>query len=432
MATFMHDGDPGCTAENWNGCDRGSTTSCNASNPASFNPTALNVSQWVASMQTIGATYAVITAKHGCGHLLWPTKVALPSGAPYTYHVREDVNVLQQFVSALSAANIGHGFYFSLTNNFYLNTFGHSTRPPSTLLPGQANVTQAEYEDLSLALMTELWTQFGPLQEIWLDGGCGDLCDRVSALYKASPNAANAVAFNGGGGVSNNAVRWCGTEGGSPPGWPTVWSTADCGWCPDGSGSGAPPNATNAAWYPSGVDVTLQQGDHWFYTPGDSLHSLADLATFYHRSVGANGHLEIDFAIDRTGNVAPDHVAAYAAFGAWIDACYKKAPLASAALAAGVNSVVLALPAGAAVDRLVMQEDQSGGQFVWTYAAEVQATAGGPWAPFSAGNTIGSKRIDVVGAPVAAVALRFNVTAAFAPGHAGIKVDALSGDGCAT
>jgi len=278
----------GCTSQNWNGCDRVSTTSCNSSNPASFNPTALNVSQWVASMKAIGATYAVITAKHGCGHLLWPTKVALPSGAPYTYHVREDLNVLQQFVDALTAANIGHGFYFSLTNNFYLNTFGHSTRPPSTLLPGQASVTQAQYEDISIALMTELWTQFGPLQEIWLDGGCGDLCNRVSALYKASPNAANAVAFNGGGGVSANAVRWCGTEGGSPPGWPTVWSTADCGWCPDGSGSGAPPNATSAAWYPSGVDVTLQLGDHWFFTPGDALHSLSDLATFYHRSVGAN------------------------------------------------------------------------------------------------------------------------------------------------
>ena len=429
---FMHDGDPGCTAENWNGCDRGSTTSCNSSNPASFNPTSLNVSQWVASMQAIGATYAVITAKHGCGHLLWPTKVQLPNGAPYTYHVRDDLNVLQQFVDALGAAGIGHGFYFSLTNNFYLNTFGHNTRPPATLLPGQANVTQAEYEDLSIALMTELWTQFGPLQEIWLDGGCGALCARVSALYRASPNAANAVAFNGGGGVSANAVRWCGTEGGSPPGWPTIWSTASCGWCPDGSGSGAPPNASGAAWYPSGVDVTLQQGDHWFYTPGDALHPLKDLATFFHRSVGANGHLEIDFAIDRTGNVAPDHAAAYAAFGAWIGACYKKAPLASATLAAGVDSAVLALPAGAAVDRVVMQEDQAGGQNVWSYTVEAQASAGGPWAPFSAGTTIGSKRIDVAPAPVGAAALRFTITAAFAPGHAGVRVDALSGDGCAT
>jgi hypothetical protein len=93
---------------------------------------------------------------------------------------------------------------------------------------------------------------------------------------------------------------------------------------------------------------------------------------------------------------------------------------------------VLPLPAGAAVDRIVLQEDQTGGQFVVTYTAEVQAAAGGPWAPFSGGTTIGSKRIDVAPAPVAAVALRFTVTAAFSPGHAGVKVDVLSGDGCAT
>ena len=32
-------------------------------------------------------------------------------------------------------------------------------QPASTLLPGQAAVTQAQYEDLALAQVTELWTQ---------------------------------------------------------------------------------------------------------------------------------------------------------------------------------------------------------------------------------------------------------------------------------
>ena len=177
--------------------------------------------------------------------------------------------------------------------------------------------------------------------------------------------------------------------------------------------------------------MTLQQGDHWFWTPGSSLHTLSELATFYHRSVGANGHLEIDFAIDRTGNVAPTHVAAYAAFGAWIAGCYKKAPLASASLAAGAASVTLPLPAGAQPDRVVLREDQTGGQFVITYTVEVQA-GGGAWAPFSAGTTIGSNRIDVAAAPVAATALRLTIVSAFSPGHAGVHIDVLDGAGCAT
>jgi hypothetical protein len=45
----------------------------------------------------------------------------------------------------------GHGFYYSLTNNFFLNARGHVVQPPSTLLPGQASVTQQQYEDLAIA-----------------------------------------------------------------------------------------------------------------------------------------------------------------------------------------------------------------------------------------------------------------------------------------
>ena len=36
-----------------------------------------------------------------------------------------------------------------------------------TLLPGQQKLTQAEFEALALAQVTELWTRFGALNEIW-------------------------------------------------------------------------------------------------------------------------------------------------------------------------------------------------------------------------------------------------------------------------
>lgn len=36
----------------------------------------------------------------------------------------------------------------------------------TTLLPGQANVTQAQYEAISFAQLHELWTQFGELSEV--------------------------------------------------------------------------------------------------------------------------------------------------------------------------------------------------------------------------------------------------------------------------
>jgi alpha-L-fucosidase len=122
-------------------------------------------------MKEINAEWGVLTAKHGCGFLLWQTNVTLPDGSPYGYNVNSSTQVMRLFAEAAAAAGmflprrllprlfaphrhssvlvlpgLGYGWYYSLTNNFYLNEFGHSVKPPSTLLPGQANVTQAQYE----------------------------------------------------------------------------------------------------------------------------------------------------------------------------------------------------------------------------------------------------------------------------------------------
>ena len=115
MATFFHNGDPGCDSNNWLGCDPDG--GCNASDPASFAPTALNVSNWADSMDALGVTQAVLTAKHGCGFYIWPTRVQLPDGTRYPYAVNESLNVLQQFSDVMTSRGLGHGFYYSLTNS---------------------------------------------------------------------------------------------------------------------------------------------------------------------------------------------------------------------------------------------------------------------------------------------------------------------------
>ena len=50
----------------------------------------------------------------------------------------------------MEKAGLGHGFYYSLTNNFYLNVHSHYVQN-DTLLPGQQNLTQSEFEALALA-----------------------------------------------------------------------------------------------------------------------------------------------------------------------------------------------------------------------------------------------------------------------------------------
>ncbi len=87
------------------------------------------------------------------GFCLWPTKVIIPStNTAYNYSVQFSSypnDILKLFVDTLGEAGIGFGFYYSLTNNFYLNEWHHIVQN-TTLLPGQMPVTQKEYEDVAI------------------------------------------------------------------------------------------------------------------------------------------------------------------------------------------------------------------------------------------------------------------------------------------
>lgn len=241
-------------------------------------------------------------------------------------------------------------------------------------------------------------SQYGALTEVWLDHGYGaDQQQRlIDLLAKLQPNA---VAFNGYG-VSKNPSRWVGTEDGTPS-YP-IWSTGL-------TGQGDP---TSTVWQSAVTDTTLQNGDHWFYVEGDPIRTLAELIDVYHASVGANSVLELDFAIDTTGNVHPSHAVAYKQFGDWIRSCYGTLV---ASTSGDNDTLTLPLPAGGStIDRFIVQEDQTYGQRVRAFVIETQTEAGGPWTQASVGTSIGHKRIALAAATVKATAARLRITGAAA------------------
>jgi hypothetical protein len=252
------------------------------------------------------------------------------------------------------------------------------------------------------------------------DGGYFDLAPRLLPLLQQCQPLATAF---GGDGLVPSAVRWCGTESGTPPGLPDIYST----YCENGPVNGCPANSTGAKWLPSGVDVTLQEGDVWFFEPGNPVHSLQDLITFYLNSVGRNGKLELDFAVSRTGELAPTHVAAYRGFAAWIRACFGT-PVAQGVPAVGASSYSLSFPL-TAIDRVTLQEDQAFGENVYAFEITYQA-ADGTWQPFSTGRVVGNKRIDVLPSPVNATGIRVVVTAALDTLHLS-NVAVFAAESCA-
>ena len=77
--------------------------------------------------EALGANIAVLTAKHGCGFGLWPTKATFPDGSPYGYNVgmrgaavQEDVLKLSDLPSKTLESIYYVSFIFLLESIFIL------------------------------------------------------------------------------------------------------------------------------------------------------------------------------------------------------------------------------------------------------------------------------------------------------------------------
>ena len=168
-----------------------------------------------------------------CGFAIWPTKTTLPrNNFTYDYRVPDGQDIIRDFAESCSAVGVKLGIYYSVVENEYLNVAGGSVRAPSTVHTGQVGVTQDEYAEVVLQQLTELWTQYGDLAEIWFDGGfsVGGLQTKLLGLLNGTQP--HASIFNGCG-LSPNAIAWIGTESGHAP-YP-VWNTQD--GCPSGAGA---------------------------------------------------------------------------------------------------------------------------------------------------------------------------------------------------
>ena len=118
--------------------------------PAGFAPAALDCTQWAGVAAEAGMRYAVLTAKHHDGFCLWPSRhtdysVAHSPGRP---------DVVRRFADAFRKAGLQVGLYYSLWDRhcpFYED--------------------DAAYAEYLRRQIEELLADYGPLVELWFDGG---------------------------------------------------------------------------------------------------------------------------------------------------------------------------------------------------------------------------------------------------------------------
>ncbi|KXG51082.1 Glycoside hydrolase, family 29 [Penicillium griseofulvum] len=382
-----------------------------------FDPTSINTDGWMDSAVSLGAKYATLVAKHNCGFAIWPSEVTFQDRenktVPYDYTIAQSPvhgqDIVKSFVDSAKKYNLGHGFYYSVVVNNYLNVQNSDVRP-GTWAPGQVNITNGTYDQIVYNQLSELWKGHGDLTEIWFDGGySSSQKDKIETLLKETQP--QAVIFNGcdtgGTCVSANPVRWIGTETGEAP--EENWST---GLTNDGG------DPTSPYFCPAECDTTLQTEGRWFFGVDQPLRPIEEMIDVYHKTVGRNCMLELDLSPDRSGAIPKEHAALYEQLGDFISSCYSKPVAGNAAHSSnkkGEYTIKLDKPTD--IDRIVLMEDQTNGQVIRSYQVHAKIAdntnadaADIPFKLVSNGTSIGHKKIDIFDKPISATEILVKTT----------------------
>jgi alpha-L-fucosidase len=365
--------------------------------PAVFDPTSLDCSQWVSALVSAGFKSVILTAKHHDGFCLWPSKYLPHTVAASPY--RGDV--VAELSAACQAAGLGFGVYLSPADLYQEKApggyYGNGSAAVSSQI-GEFSYVVDDYNRFYLQQLHELLTSYWPIAEVWLDGANPTSSAQTYAydawfdlIRKLAPDATIAI-----GGPD---VRWVGNEDGFAR--ETEWSVVPFlngqMVAEQTAASVAGPDelakADELRWYPAEVDVSIRPG--WFYHASEdaAVKSLAELLDIYRKSVGRNAVLLLNIPPDRRGLFADPDVAALAAFGAAVREYYDNA-----------------VPLPGAINVLDLREDISGGQQVESFA--VDALVDGSWTEIARGTTIGHRRLLTLDSPTTPDDVRVRVLSA--------------------
>jgi alpha-L-fucosidase len=132
--------------------------------PKTFNPRRWDPDEIATLAKLCGMQYVVLTAKHHSGFCLWDTATTdfKITNTPYGQ------GVLSDYVAALRRAGLKVGFYYSPEDFAWLYRHGHTVcrRGPDLLDPDQ----DPEYREFVRRQVTELFTDFGPVDVLFIDG----------------------------------------------------------------------------------------------------------------------------------------------------------------------------------------------------------------------------------------------------------------------
>ena len=355
-----------------------------------FNPTELNTDQWLAAAKSAGATYAVLVAKHCSGFSLWPTK-AHPYSVKNTPWRNGQGDIVKDFMASCKKYNLKPGIYASTTANGFLKVDN-----PGKVVSGNKE-EQKRYNEIVQLQLTELWSQYGKLFEVWFDGGVLPVAkggfDVLAMLKKFQPEA---LAFQGPFGYENN-IRWVGNEEGVAP-YP-CWARADSTTSASGviEIKGLNGNPNGLFWCPGESDFPLrlnssfQGGWFWHKDQDSKLRTLEELKDKYCKSVGRNTNMLLGIVVDNRGLVPDADIQRLKEFGQMIKTSFSSV---LGKTSGSGKEFTIKFKTPQPVSYVVIMEDIAKGERI--HGFKLSGLIEGKWQQIAEGSCIGHKKIEVL------------------------------------
>lgn len=257
---------------------------------SSYQPTVLDVDQWVQTAYEAGMRYVLIISKHHDGFCMWDS--------PWTNYDVGSSSVPTNIIAAAAAACEKYGIKLAL---YYSLWDRHE--------PSYSN--DAAYNQYMLRQLTELFENYGAIHELWLDGGWDkantrwpsteiyDLVRRLQPDCQVSTNWTIGTPTN----VDQQAYPADQQNGYPIRYFPSDFRLGDP-HLPKFPDPKAFSKNGNSYYLPFESTVTLSSQDRWFYHTGDSTNkSISALAKLYCAATAQDNILVFNAPPDRSGRV---------------------------------------------------------------------------------------------------------------------------------
>jgi len=264
--------------------------------PSLFNPTAFDARQWMTALRNGGFREAMFTAKHHDGFCLWPTKCTTYSVAASPFRGGQG-DVVREFVDAAHEGNVRVALAVSPLDR----------HDPSYGTPAYLSVFECQ--------LTELLTNYGAVDEIWLWGLApgSPTFDWVAIrdfVHRLSPQTlfeyANADP------IPASELRSIGLSSPAAPPPPADQSNVQS---PGGGGSNA--------YIPAEAVYGIRPSWFWHAAENGQVKAVDELVDIYVDTVGRNSLLRLNVPPDARGLLSDPDVAVLNQLGPAIAALYR-------------------------------------------------------------------------------------------------------------